>query len=834
MMRFLCTSFLYLGIYIICPAKEKNISGNVKYKGGQPAVQSNVFITDTESNIVVFTFCDTNGNFNINFPNDSNLILNVSSLGFLPYSQIIDDKLSYPVNIILEESFTEINEITIKSGKEHLDTVKVNLNQLFLNDNDNLSSILSKSPNFLLDKNGSIIYNGKNIDKILIDGKVYFEYQNSIALEKIENRMISSLQVVNNYKDPFSLDLNSMDETVLNIKSRNSFKDIFSGAISGGTGSNYNYVIDGSIFKFGDSFNGFLTNKTNNIGHRTVQFREMEQLFIEDMPFSIYLKESTNKLFQEQNRRKDFVSNTNLSLKKTSEKVRLKTKLYYFDKAQENNLSYQIFNNNKDTIDHQNKDIFYKSKSILGRTDLDILTNNQGLFSVTFNLVNNNNNSSRLISGLLYNKLHISEYQNINNISSSARYKRKINDKRLLSFETSLYYEETSVDNKIVNLERSKLYLRRHQPRIYGEIQKKISSTNTISIGFQSSMLNETSSLNYETEKRYIYNSKLGSTLTGKKVFNKVDYIFQIGIEDIKVNDSNRYFLIPYKVNISFENRLSRWYLTSSYTNTLNPIILNYSSRLSKGHIVTSTYSSITPYKKVYNTKIGYSYNNILNGKNFRLKVAHLNIKKDYKELISKVNPKGIEYYKVSLVPEYTQIKTTGSLSILTFRYNKYPLKVSLNNNNTFETLIYEYDKPLNLKTYQLGTDIMSISNKIINIEFGANLTIRRNNYLKSHYINTYIKPKIDFLNISSFICYNQTTFIELSNQYNYHGLDFEVLYKLNKFHFKIHSKNLNNVLGISNNRLYDTRHHTTPTYNTITHYNAAMSYLLFELKYNF
>jgi hypothetical protein len=213
--------------------------------------QANIIINNSDGKVVKYSFTDKNGYFKIDFDNKKGLTLTISYIGFKKLSVDLE---SYDFSgetvkkkYVLTSDVNLLNEIIIKPENVEQDTVNINIIKLNLVDNNKLGEILKKSPNFRLDNDGSITYKGKSIDKILIDGKETFNYQNSIALDKIENRMIEKLQVINNYRDNFSVDKESPEETVLNIDAKSEFKNVLATSVEGGYGAVNKYEFKGSF-----------------------------------------------------------------------------------------------------------------------------------------------------------------------------------------------------------------------------------------------------------------------------------------------------------------------------------------------------------------------------------------------------------------------------------------------------------------------------------------------------------------------------------------------------------------------------------------------------------
>lgn len=172
------------------------------------------------------------------------------------------------------------------------------LDKFLIKEDDELKKILTRNPNFNIGNDGTIVYKGKNIDKILVNGKETFDNQNSIALDNIKADMISGLQIVNNYKDPFNM-TNDEFETVLNLKSKNPSAAITTSNIEAAYGIKSNYKVKGNIMRFSNVINGFIVENANNINENVISLRELTNLFNINMPISSYFIDGLNNLFED-------------------------------------------------------------------------------------------------------------------------------------------------------------------------------------------------------------------------------------------------------------------------------------------------------------------------------------------------------------------------------------------------------------------------------------------------------------------------------------------------------------------------------------------------------
>ncbi len=305
----------------LCLAQSKSIQGKVTDTQNLPIDGAAVVLYNAKKSIITYTVTNEFGAYTLEGEVKENYILEITHISYLKQSKTITaNQLTQSpivIDVVLEENTASLDEVIIISSNEVKDTVRLDLDKLKLYEDAKLQEILEKIPNFRLSDDGTIIYKGKNIDKILVNKKPSFENQNSIALESIEKNIIDGISVINNYNDEFTLDFDENEETVLNIDTKEDFKNILNGSLEGKAGYQDKYEFKAKGFLFSKNLNAFLTNNTNNIGKTTITSNEIKSIFKDGLPISGYQEQTlVGKLFStNENLQKDFFTSTNLTLR---------------------------------------------------------------------------------------------------------------------------------------------------------------------------------------------------------------------------------------------------------------------------------------------------------------------------------------------------------------------------------------------------------------------------------------------------------------------------------------------------------------------------------------
>lgn len=264
-------------LFFLCPlttdrsyAQEYKLSGQVR--DGQGVALPHIMITlydaaDT-TKIMAYGQSDQQGHFEF-YADKPEAIVRVKRLEYAFFNeQVRLPKADY--EIVLQEKQYQLDEVIINLNEGFAslrnDTIDYDLSKLNLRDQDDLAQILKHIPGFRVDDNAKITHNGVEINKILIDGKEVFIYQNKIALESMEKNMLDGLRVISNYQDPFAVNLSGEhEEKVIDLRVNESFKNLIKGRVEVGGGHDSKYLLKPFLYYFGRDLSVFSLNNLNNV-----------------------------------------------------------------------------------------------------------------------------------------------------------------------------------------------------------------------------------------------------------------------------------------------------------------------------------------------------------------------------------------------------------------------------------------------------------------------------------------------------------------------------------------------------------------------------------------
>ncbi|MFV0249110.1 MAG: hypothetical protein ACK5H1_09165 [Tenacibaculum sp.] len=307
-----------LALLYTCTLLGQNaVKGILKSKfNNQPITYANIIVSNTGNSPqpLAYGYSDEQGAFFIEIPtNASEISMNITSIGFQEKTIVVQLPIKEALTIYMEQSNNQLKEVEVKAKKVK-DTLDLKIDEMNLTDDSSLRDILDKTDGLIIGDKGGISYQGKQINKILINGKEVFINQNKIALDNLNYEIMENVQIINNYKDKFAIDFKRIRDPVINIDTKAKFKGVLKGQFNLGYGIKNNYNTKAKGFFFSDVFNAFALSNTNNIGEKELSSKDISA------PLRKYSTANLNSnlysyFIDDDKTEKNFVSNTSLTIR---------------------------------------------------------------------------------------------------------------------------------------------------------------------------------------------------------------------------------------------------------------------------------------------------------------------------------------------------------------------------------------------------------------------------------------------------------------------------------------------------------------------------------------
>ncbi|MDE6528608.1 MAG: TonB-dependent receptor, partial [Muribaculaceae bacterium] len=228
-----------------------NVTGTVTDRQGEPLMDATVrILAEKDSSFVKGSIADINGNFKVSDLKNGRYMVETTYIGynktFTPFR--ISGKSVSVDTIRIDESSIVLQEATVIGVKTPIkvmeDTIEYNADTYKTPPNAVVEDLLKRLPGVEVDSEGKITANGKEVAKILIDGKEFFSDDPKVASKNLPVNLVDKLQVVDRKSDLARLTGvdDGEDETVINLTVKKHMKNGWFGTVEGGYGTDDRYL----------------------------------------------------------------------------------------------------------------------------------------------------------------------------------------------------------------------------------------------------------------------------------------------------------------------------------------------------------------------------------------------------------------------------------------------------------------------------------------------------------------------------------------------------------------------------------------------------------------
>ena len=258
-----------------------NVTGSVVEQGSDtPIEQATVRVLNVKDSAMVRGVVSArNGSFTLKNVKKGSYLLHITFIGYDPlYQPLQITGKKNPVNVgklELSNGAIELGEAVVIGKAPEVtvrnDTVEYNADSYKVTEGSVLEDLLKKMPGVEVDSEGKITVNGKEVKKVMVDGKEFFSDDPKVASKNLPAKMIDKLQVLDKKSDMAQMTGfdDGEEETVINLTVKPGMKQGWFGNAYGGYGSKDRYEGNAMVNRFVNNdqitFMGG-ANNTNNMG----------------------------------------------------------------------------------------------------------------------------------------------------------------------------------------------------------------------------------------------------------------------------------------------------------------------------------------------------------------------------------------------------------------------------------------------------------------------------------------------------------------------------------------------------------------------------------------
>lgn len=277
-MKKIILQFFLLILPVFVFSQNIKVEGTVKDSLGNPLEMANVIAFKKGTKFLQsYSITDSKGHYKLVLEEDQDYTLKASYLGF--DAQNIDISVGNTSgdlikNVVLKESSESLNEVEISYEipvKISGDTISYNTDSFTNGTEKKLEDVLDKLPGIDIDDNGEIEVEGKKVEKVLVEGKAFFDGDSKLATQNIPASAVDKVQVLKNYNEVAGMKgvSNNEDNIAINIRLKKGKDKFWFGEVNAGGGvsdGNGKYLAKPKLFYYSPDKSVNLLADFNNIG----------------------------------------------------------------------------------------------------------------------------------------------------------------------------------------------------------------------------------------------------------------------------------------------------------------------------------------------------------------------------------------------------------------------------------------------------------------------------------------------------------------------------------------------------------------------------------------
>ncbi|MBP5315706.1 MAG: TonB-dependent receptor [Muribaculaceae bacterium] len=267
---------LALAVMTLCAstATAAVVRGTVVDPTGEPLIDASVrLLSLPDSALVKGVVTNDSGRFSISNVKSGKYALKVAYIGYNTlYKDVKVGSEDVSVgNLQMNETSYSLKEASVSARRTEIkvkeDTIEFNADSYHTQPNAVVEDLLKRLPGVEVSSEGKITANGKEVSKILLDGKEFFSDDPKVASKNLPANMIDKLQVVDRKSDLARLTGvdDGEDETVINLTVKKGMNNGWFGTVMGGYGTDKRYEGSFNVNRFWNGNQVTILGAANNI-----------------------------------------------------------------------------------------------------------------------------------------------------------------------------------------------------------------------------------------------------------------------------------------------------------------------------------------------------------------------------------------------------------------------------------------------------------------------------------------------------------------------------------------------------------------------------------------
>ena len=262
-----------------------NIKGNVQDTLGNPLISSTVLLLEkADSTMVKFTRTELDGSFIFRKVDPGEYLVKTTYIGYIPTmvpvsftGQNVDIE-----TLKMAEIAEELMQVVIKAAKAPIkmrgDTIEYDATTFQVPEGSTVEELLRQLPGIQVNIDGSVVAEGKDVDRVTVDGKSFFGDDPKAATKNLPAEGISKVQVFDTKTEEEVITGSTVESETktMNLELKEAFKKGGFGKVTGGLGTFNRAELKGNYNKFNKKIQFSLVGVGNNTGRNGLGWNDYQ------------------------------------------------------------------------------------------------------------------------------------------------------------------------------------------------------------------------------------------------------------------------------------------------------------------------------------------------------------------------------------------------------------------------------------------------------------------------------------------------------------------------------------------------------------------------------
>ena len=260
-------------------AQKVTVSGTViEEDTNEPVYSASVVLLKPDSTLVTGVSSNMDGKFSIGNVTPGKYIFRITFVGFKPYYKDLQLRASQKnvpmgtIKLATDAVLMQTAEVTARQAQVEMkaDTFVYNAGAYRVPEGSALEELVKKLPGAEVSDDGTITINGKEVKKIMIDGKEFFDNDTRVAMKNLPTNMIEKIKSYDRQSDytrMTGID-DGEEETVIDLSVKPEMKQGWLANVDGAYGTEYRYAGRFMGNRFTDKLRLTVLGGANNVNDR--------------------------------------------------------------------------------------------------------------------------------------------------------------------------------------------------------------------------------------------------------------------------------------------------------------------------------------------------------------------------------------------------------------------------------------------------------------------------------------------------------------------------------------------------------------------------------------